>query len=381
MASLPTILGHLEQSKTLAAVSSVATLKTFRCLECLTVLIGRTTFLRHRLTHVIARLFKCNDCGLRFVSQVHLNQHHTSHKDTLPHQCDSCTASYAGQSGLKKHQNMHADQSGESYSSFVICVQCNFIFASEAILKRHISARHTEKLNFECGVCRAQFNTNSQVEQHLELHGKLRKTRVHQRNKYNDSNTGWNTEKMLNIECDICYQPFTCMSSVRLHLRNIHRKVYCTVCCTFVDKKCARKNRKKAKTVCSECRGKKNKKPKLNKVATESAVWSLPPNPSVQQLVKELLLQLVDEELLISQGMVDKPIDKQLETIVELCGEKIPRNKEASIEDWLRENIKHLITLSVGEEAVRILLRFKSVEAIILCLLESQYKAMRCVFR
>lgn len=133
-------------------------------------------------------------------------------------------------------------------SSIKKCTYCNRMFVCEAMLKRHIAARHSEKKKvnraiiikenkkekYYCEVCKTFLNSLDNYNKHLKKHKTLT---CHICNRVCISNSRLELHLRMHsderpFQCQICEKTFHSNSNLKVHL-NIHfndKKYKCPIC-------------------------------------------------------------------------------------------------------------------------------------------------------
>ncbi|XP_023158553.1 transcription factor grauzone-like isoform X2 [Ceratitis capitata] len=129
----------------------------------------RFKVVQHAYKHEDPEFFKCQDCQKvfadRYTLKYHRNAAHAPEED-LHFACDQCPKKFARKYLLELHVPSHVPMEERSF----ICDQCpNSRFASNHLLKIHISMRHRRATNV-CHVCAKEIRDRASFEKHVRLH-------------------------------------------------------------------------------------------------------------------------------------------------------------------------------------------------------------------
>ena len=172
--------------------------KEFDCDKCEKKFSLRASLKQHvRLVHEKRANHCCPICEKTFVFKGHLNRHITgSHKDPK-------TGQLAQVIDLPKNPRSPKKIAGKRKE--IECDQCNTIFTTRMILKRHIEAVHLKLQFFTCAICQLKFHQVVNLKTHLiNVHPSI------------DSKD--------NFQCTACSANFSDTRSITAHVRLLHRR-------------------------------------------------------------------------------------------------------------------------------------------------------------
>lgn len=119
-------------------------------------------------------------------------------------QCEECLFKCRGLPQFIRHGKRHANANPT-------CAYCDKLFATKALLQRHIASVHLGIKKFKCGVCGKMFGEKRHMEEHMNLH-----------------------QESWNYICETCGKQFKQRQTLAVH-KQVHRGVK-TFACEFCDK-------------------------------------------------------------------------------------------------------------------------------------------------
>ena len=195
-------------------------------------------------------LKKCPYCDKTFMKEKILEIHILRFHDKIQKKCPRCDKTFMKDQILDIHISRNHDNGTKKF-----CQYCDKTFMKDSILKIHVTRDHKE-LRKKCPSCDKTFMKEKILEIHiLRFHDKIQKSAeksfvinsrgyiVHKelKDEYkcaNCENTFQKSRELklhyLNVHfyhyCDICHKSFTLDSSLRKHLREIHKIVKKSKC-------------------------------------------------------------------------------------------------------------------------------------------------------
>ena len=141
--------------------------------------------------------YVCNICDSTFKSKDNLNRHIVKHDGTKDFKCIYCPREFYFQRDL----NVHLKQS-HFESKKVVCGVCDADFTTNSALKKHFIAKHMGMARkFDCDKCKLIFKTKGALNIHQRTHTK---------------------EKP--FKCEICSSAFSQKVILQRHMKNIHNE-------------------------------------------------------------------------------------------------------------------------------------------------------------
>ena len=132
------------------------------CDECGFVSKTENSLKEHKYTMHASKseLFKCIECPKTFPHRYLLKKHARVHSEP-EFKCDQCASVFKTQYNLVAHSKSHL-----SIKHNIVCNICPQAFTSQSNLRRHVKAKHSNKL-FECSFCKRTFNRLDNLERHI----------------------------------------------------------------------------------------------------------------------------------------------------------------------------------------------------------------------
>ncbi|XP_011629936.1 gastrula zinc finger protein XlCGF57.1 isoform X1 [Pogonomyrmex barbatus] len=328
------------------------------CDLCPKTFLSSLALKKHRRVHTGEKPFECKYCKRKFAARETLNRHQRTHTGERPHVCQYCGKSFIQAAQLRAHVFHHTGENGFS------CDVCGKAFNRKARMNIHKKFVHEGAIPFTCKVCDKGFTRREDLVKHALLHTGVKP-----------------------FQCDKCKKAFSTKSSLQAHL-NTHRREppqSCIECNrVFIRQDCLMrhiraKHRELLEDVMNEVEKKHLQKQLHNiaAIAAEKTKTGESKRLSTDELLKaiiDLLRILIDEETLQLFGWPEAPIQDILEAVIRRCGqEPITAESNMMFTDRLRQNIKLLFTVvtnTVTDETVKSLLTTKTVDDVILHVLE-----------
>ncbi|XP_045165825.1 oocyte zinc finger protein XlCOF8.4-like [Mercenaria mercenaria] len=111
------------------------------CGSCGKYFMSRQQLNQHMLVHTDVRKYKCTYCQRTFKQPSHLHQHHRIHTGEKPYKCPmpGCFRAFPQQSNLNHHLRNHDKPAPPPENTCSLCMR---VYASETVLRSHISKIH-----------------------------------------------------------------------------------------------------------------------------------------------------------------------------------------------------------------------------------------------
>ncbi|EZA55845.1 Protein suppressor of hairy wing [Ooceraea biroi] len=339
----------------------------------------------------------CQFCPKQFYTSQQLLVHERMHTGERPVQCDLCPKTFLSALALKKHRRVHTGEkpfeckyrthTGEKPH---VCQYCGKSFIQASQLRAHVF-HHTGENGFDCDVCGKAFNRKARLNIHKKFvhEGAIPFTceicdkgftRREDLVKHTLLHTG-----VKPFKCDKCPKAFSAKSSLQAHL-NTHRREppqSCVECNrVFIRQDCLMrhiraKHRDLLQDVMNEVE-KKHLQTQMQNIASIAAAKIKTGESrrlSTDELLKsiiDLLKMLIDEETLQLFGWPEAPIQDVLEAVIRRCGHEPVTSEVCTLfTERLRQNVKLLFLAVIGDDKVKSLLTTKTVDHVILHVLEA----------
>ncbi|XP_012231015.1 zinc finger protein ZFP2-like isoform X1 [Linepithema humile] len=330
-----------------------------QCDLCPKTFLSALALKKHRRVHTGEKPFECKFCHRKFAARETLNRHQRTHTGEKPHVCQYCGKSFIQAAQLRAHVFHHTGENG------FYCDVCGKAFNRKARLNIHKKFVHEGAIPFMCQVCDKGFTRREDLVKHALLHTGIKP-----------------------FKCDKCPKAFSAKSSLQAHL-NTHRREppqSCVECNrVFIRQDCLMrhiraKHRELLEDVMNEVE-KKHLQTQMYNIATIAAAKTKTGESrklSTDELMKaiiDLLKILIDEETLQLFGWPEAPIQDILEAVIRRCGHEPVTSESCMLfTDRMRQNIKLLFTVVIEDESVKSLLTTKTVDDVILHVLEISNK-------
>lgn len=139
------------------------------------------------------KVFRCELCGKEYSSKCRLNKHAVSHKNDRPFACKFCNKAYKRNYELTAHMKLH-----KGIKDHIVCDICGCTASTKQSLKLH-KKRHLGEYNFKCEVCSKGCVSQYELEMHKQVHiGK-------------------------SFKCDVCGVAFFYKGNLKIHIKNRHQ--------------------------------------------------------------------------------------------------------------------------------------------------------------
>ncbi|XP_043255488.1 zinc finger protein 2 [Colletes gigas] len=326
-----------------------------QCDLCPKTFLSSLALKKHRRVHTGEKPFGCKYCEKKFAARETLNRHQRTHTGEKPHACQYCGKSFIQAAQLREHTFHHTGENG------YYCDVCGKAFNRKARLNIHKKYVHEGATPFSCTACEKRFIRKEDLVKHSLLHAGVKP-----------------------FKCDKCEKAFSTKSSLQAHL-NTHRREppqSCVECNrVFIRQDCLMrhikaKHRELLEDVVNEVE-KKHLQSQMYYIATIAAEKTKNGESSrlstdeLLTAISDLLKILIDDDTLQLFGWPDAPIQDILEAVIRRCGH-LPLTPKADLHftDRLRKNIRLLFSVVIEDDAVKALLTTKTVDDVILHVLE-----------
>ncbi|XP_055609733.1 zinc finger and BTB domain-containing protein 41-like [Uranotaenia lowii] len=153
-----------------------------------------------QLVHLGADSVECEICGLAFKNTIGLKRHLKSHSEVRNYKCPHCDKAF------KTNMHLHRHKETIHLKVRFNCPYCDISYGRKDKLRMHIERDHDIQSYFICEICVKSFNTNEQLEEHMNHHGNPKP-----------------------LECGVCLVAFLEQSDFEQHLCISYRDNY--ECC------------------------------------------------------------------------------------------------------------------------------------------------------
>ncbi|XP_039535802.1 uncharacterized protein wu:fe05a04 isoform X2 [Pimephales promelas] len=107
---------------------------------------------------------RCHVCDLTFSSLFLLREHLNMHTGVRPYRCDECGKQFCQLVNYRTHLRSH------SHKASIHCRVCSTIFETEEQLQQHLDTNHFEKEFYQCDFCKQIFTDLDVCKGHVETH-------------------------------------------------------------------------------------------------------------------------------------------------------------------------------------------------------------------
>ncbi|XP_077068109.1 uncharacterized protein LOC143721515 isoform X2 [Siphateles boraxobius] len=107
---------------------------------------------------------RCHVCDLTFSSLFLLREHLNMHTGVRPYRCDECGKQFCQLVNYRTHLRSH------SHKASIHCRVCSTIFETEEQLQEHLDTNHFEKEFYQCDFCKQIFTDLDVCKGHVEAH-------------------------------------------------------------------------------------------------------------------------------------------------------------------------------------------------------------------
>uniref|UniRef100_A0A9J7ZZX0 Wu:fe05a04 n=1 Tax=Cyprinus carpio carpio TaxID=630221 RepID=A0A9J7ZZX0_CYPCA len=107
---------------------------------------------------------RCHVCDLMFSSLFLLREHLNMHTGVRPYRCDECGKQFCQLVNYRTHLRSHSQKAS------IHCRVCSTIFETEEQLQQHLDTNHFEKEFYQCDFCKQIFTDLDLCKGHVEAH-------------------------------------------------------------------------------------------------------------------------------------------------------------------------------------------------------------------
>ncbi|KAL0819590.1 hypothetical protein ABMA28_007678 [Loxostege sticticalis] len=347
--------------------------KKYICTTC-----GYSTFTaevlkRHRLTHVKDKPHRCEICGQSYIQRLQLQRHLERH---VSNTCSTCGQKFNTKARLIIHERTHLGLI-RLVCPYDTCPNSKKEFSNELSLHNHIQG-HLSQKRFPCEVCGKQYFSEVNMRRHLSTH-RLDKPR----------------------RCMYCVTARAYIRGEQLvrHVRQHHPDMFSThlahvrqVMGTNIGIDRVKKSELESILTLLDAEserildgyggsgvlygGMQEDAPSSTPALTTTDVpIKFEPSPlmseeELEENLKKLLSQLIDQDTLECFGWPDESIDAVLEKVIVHCGARAADRSRWTRVQCLRENTKHLFLYAVEDKNIARMLDTHTIDQIIVHILE-----------
>ncbi|XP_051573795.1 zinc finger protein 615-like isoform X2 [Myxocyprinus asiaticus] len=106
----------------------------------------------------------CHVCDLTFTSLFLLQEHLNMHTGARPYRCDECGKQFCQLINYRAHLLSHSQKAS------IHCHVCSTIFETEEQLQKHLDTNHFERQFYQCDFCKQIFTNLEVCQDHVETH-------------------------------------------------------------------------------------------------------------------------------------------------------------------------------------------------------------------
>lgn len=106
----------------------------------------------------------CHVCDLTFSSLFLLREHLNMHTGVRPYRCDECSKQFCQLVNYRTHLRSHSQKAS------IHCRVCSNTFETEEQLQHHLDTNHFEKEFYQCDFCKQIFTDLELCKDHVEAH-------------------------------------------------------------------------------------------------------------------------------------------------------------------------------------------------------------------
>ncbi|XP_026105000.1 zinc finger and BTB domain-containing protein 41-like [Carassius auratus] len=107
---------------------------------------------------------RCHVCDLTFSSLFLLREHLNMHTGVRPYRCDECGKQFCQLVNYRTHLRSHSQKAS------IHCRVCSNVFETEEQLQQHLDTNHFEKEFYQCDFCKQIFTDLDVCKAHVEAH-------------------------------------------------------------------------------------------------------------------------------------------------------------------------------------------------------------------
>ncbi|KAL1259483.1 hypothetical protein QQF64_010060 [Cirrhinus molitorella] len=107
---------------------------------------------------------RCHVCDLTFTSLFLLREHLNMHTGVRPYRCDECGKQFCQLVNYRAHLRSHSQKAS------IHCRVCSTVFETEEQLQQHLDTNHFEKEFYQCDFCKQIFTNLEVCKSHVEAH-------------------------------------------------------------------------------------------------------------------------------------------------------------------------------------------------------------------
>ncbi|CAL4096154.1 unnamed protein product, partial [Meganyctiphanes norvegica] len=194
----------------------------FQCDLCGKIFKKKKALKLHQMEHEGVIRFRCNICeygtNIKGSYETHMQIHKEGRK-TL-HECKDCNKKFMFKSDLTVHTYTHTGETGPT------CNVCSKVFADKQTLKFHFMRHFEENKSIECPKCNSRFFKKKDLNMHLRKH---EKEDVEKQTRYLLNNEAFNPfqfplrSQNLNFMCGYCGENLNSNKALEQHVLTYHK--------------------------------------------------------------------------------------------------------------------------------------------------------------
>ena len=165
---------HLKRAHDVS-VKDVKVDNVFECAHCDRTFHRENDLGRHvAAAHGDVKAYECGTCQRTFSTKNQLMEHERIHTGEKPFACDLCSDTFRTKGLYHRHVAFkHKDRLSKAEpvpAADLVCKICDKLFNRKDNLLRHWKAIHVNDRIFACTTCKASFNQQAKLDDHVRLH-------------------------------------------------------------------------------------------------------------------------------------------------------------------------------------------------------------------
>ena len=169
------------------------------------------------------KTFMCHICKQGGINEMAIEAHMKCHRKESDFKCDDCSFQTNNIDVLKNHSKIVKHNYTTKVRDF-ICEKCGIECETMSELREH-KKRHDAKNKMKCNICDQEFNSKSQLRNHMrEAHEILREDWNKIQSENSTVEDGMDqSQEIPNIQCNFCESKFTNKNNMWQHRKEKHQ--------------------------------------------------------------------------------------------------------------------------------------------------------------